>query len=66
MHRLNELTSTAVALLAAMSDLILVTLAVAWVLEGIVYFSLFIGLPLGIASAVVVYLLVKKNMTASD
>jgi len=60
MPGIHESTSTAVAIMAAAADLVIVTLAVAWALEEIIYFSLFVGIPAGIASAVVTYVLLRK------
>ncbi|MGD9962998.1 MAG: hypothetical protein AB7S97_03775 [Thermoplasmata archaeon] len=59
MPRLTEPLSTAVALLAGAADLVMVTLLVAWALEDIIYFSLFVGIPVGIVSAVLVFLLLR-------
>jgi len=61
---LSEPSSTAVSLLAAAASLVMVTLLVAWALEEVVYFSLFIGIPAGMASAAVIYVLVKRNLRA--
>jgi hypothetical protein len=49
-----------VPFVAAAVDLIIVTLIVAWALEDVVYFSLFVGFPVGIVSSVVTYLALKK------
>lgn len=60
MSGLESSQSTAFALLVAAADLIVVTLPVAWALEEVVYFSLFVGIPVGIASAVASFVLVRR------
>ena len=60
MRRLGEPLSTAIALLAGAADLVIVTLLVAWALEDTIYFSLFVGIPVGVVSAVLTFFVLRK------
>jgi hypothetical protein len=40
-----------------MITLFFVTFFIAWLLEDIIYFSLFVGIPVGIFSAIMVFLI---------
>lgn len=55
-----------VSVAAAAADLVIVTLVVAWALDDVVYYSLLVGIPVGIASSVVTYLVLKKSFGARD
>lgn len=46
-------------LAAALVVLVSVTLTVAWALEDIIYFSLFVGIPAGALSGAATYLLLR-------
>ena len=46
----------AIRILVSIAIFIIVMLAVAWILEDIIYFSLFIGIPAGIISAAVAFI----------
>ena len=47
----------ALRILISIAIFIIVMFAVAWILEDIIYFSLFIGIPAGIISAAVVFVI---------
>ena len=55
--------SRALPLVAAGIDLILVTLLVAWALEDVIYFSLFVGIPSGTVSAVATYIVLNRYLS---
>lgn len=60
MTRIGESLSTAIALLAGAADLVIVTLLVAWALEDTIYFSLFVGIPVGVASGALTFVLLRR------
>jgi hypothetical protein len=60
LRRLGESLSTAISLLAGAADLVIVTLLVAWALEETIYFSLFVGIPVGVVSAVLTFFLLRR------
>lgn len=52
--------SMAVSVVVSSAVLVIVTLAVAWALEDTVYFSLFVGIPVGIASSLLTFALLRR------
>ncbi|MBN1762348.1 MAG: hypothetical protein JW878_04630 [Methanomicrobia archaeon] len=52
---LRTIPNIALRVVIAIAIFIIVMLAVAWLLEDIIYFSLFVGIPAGIISAAVAF-----------
>lgn len=61
-RRLDDLTSTVIAASVASVVLFAAILLVAWLLEDIIYFSLFIAIPAGIVSAILAFVMTKKSI----
>jgi hypothetical protein len=57
---MGEHLATGIALLAGGADMVIVTLLVAWALEETIYFSLFVGIPVGVVSAVLTFFLLRR------
>ena len=60
-RRLDDLISTLIAASVASAVLLTVTLLVAWLLEDIIYFSLFVAIPAGILSALSAFVITMKS-----
>ncbi len=58
-NRLN----LAFRILTCIAIFIVVTFFVAWLLEDIIFFSLFIGIPVGIISAVIAFAIMTRYQT---
>lgn len=54
--------SSAIALLAGAADFVIVTLLVAWALEDTIYFSLFVGIPVGAVCGVLTFVVLRKYL----
>lgn len=55
--------SIVIAVLAGAVDAVIVTLLVAWALEDVIYFSLFVGIPAGMVSGVITSVLLGRYLT---
>ncbi|HUV02976.1 MAG TPA: hypothetical protein VMW67_06005 [Desulfobacteria bacterium] len=53
----QNLLTIAIRILISIAIFIAVMFAVAWLLEDVIYFSLFIGIPAGIISAAVAFVI---------
>lgn len=51
----KNLSNLIFRILVSVLTFIVVTFTVAWILEDIIYFSLFIGIPVGIISAIAAF-----------
>lgn len=61
MRNPGRLLSTLIAILAGLAGAVIVTLFVAWALEDVIYFSLFVGIPAGMAFGVLTYALLARR-----
>ena len=59
----QNILSIVVRILVSIAIFIIVMFAVAWLLEDIIYFSLFIGIPAGIISAAVAFVVLTRYQT---
>jgi hypothetical protein len=53
----SKLLNVALRILISIAIFIVVMFAVAWLLEDVIYFSLFVGIPAGIISAAVAFVI---------
>lgn len=62
MRNPGRLLSTLIAILAGLAGAVIVTLLVAWALEDVIYFSLFVGIPAGMACGVLTSVLLARRL----
>ena len=59
----RTLLSLALRIILSILIFIIVMLAVAWLLEDVIYFSLFVGIPAGIISAAIAFVILTWYQT---
>jgi len=59
----RNILNIAIRILVSIAIFIVVMFAVAWLLEDVIYFSLFVGIPAGIISAAVAFVVLTWYQT---